>query len=774
MKCLVLAGGKGNSLWPLSREEYPKQFIRIKNNHSLFQETIARNIPFCDEFLIATTTDYYFIAEGQMKEFQGLKYRCILEEEGRKTCPVTALVCMKLNPSELVYVVSADQVIQGSNYKEAVMQGCALARDGKLVTFGMEVLFPYTGYGYIRNHQDDVLEFKEKPDAKLAQAYYKSGEYLWNSGNFLFCAGDFLNELKKTAPNVYTECKKIKQSFKMDRNISTLSLELMKAVEQSSLEKAVFEKSDCVSVVKASFHWWDIGNLDVLSAYVRDEKPQNTICENCENVRIINQTDRQLVVANNTKDIMVINTEDACYIAGPGSTSMIKPIMRKYPEYKSYFEKNRTVYRPWGKYEILNYTLNYKVKKVYVYPGKTLTTHRHLYRSEQWSVVQGEATVQLKDCTRALPLYSSILIPAGEYHTLSNHSEETLIVMEVSFGSQVIEEDTEKAGEAVIPRDSGENIIRLEPAFKDYLWGGTKLRDVYGKECDYQIIAESWELSAHEDGQSRVASGIHKGMLFQEYLHLIGEEALGWKCHAFEKFPLLIKFIDAKNQLSVQVHPDDDFALLNENEYGKNEMWYILDCEPDSFIYFGLKRDVSQEELRQRALNNTITEVLNKVMVKPGDTFFVKSGTIHAIGAGVLICEIQQNSNCTYRLYDYGRRDKYGNLRELHLDKAIHVAKTEKIDLENMHFSETSQNGYRQKKLCECKYFTSVLYKTDEHAEIQGNEASFLSIVVLKGKGKIGTESETLYFKPGDSFFIHAGKRKIEIQGVCECIVTSL
>ena len=127
---------------------------------------------------------------------------------------------------------------------------------------------------------------------------------------------------------------------------------------------------------------------------------------------------------------------------------------------------------------------------------------------------------------------------------------------------------------------------------------------------------------------------------------------MGWKCHAFEKFPLLIKFIDAKNQLSVQVHPDDDFALLNENEYGKNEMWYILDCEPDSFIYFGLKRDVSQEELRQRALNNTITEVLNKVMVKPGDTFFVKSGTIHAIGAGVLICEIQQNSNCTYRLYD--------------------------------------------------------------------------------------------------------------------------
>ncbi len=196
---------------------------------------------------------------------------------------------------------------------------------------------------------------------------------------------------------------------------------------------------------------------------------------------------------------------------------------------------------------------------------------------------------------------------------------------------------------------------QLSPAFKDYLWGGTKLRDVYGKNCDFDKVAESWELSTHPAGESTLAGGDHPGLTLSQYFQQF-PEVLGKNARAFRDFPVLIKLIDAKDPLSIQVHPSDEYALRVEGEYGKTEMWVIVDCEPGAFLYFGVNRPVSKEEFQQRIENNTVLEVLNKVEVRPGDVFFIQSGTIHAIGAGILICEIQQNSNCTYRVYDYGRR----------------------------------------------------------------------------------------------------------------------
>lgn len=773
MKCLILAGGKGNSLWPLSREEYPKQFMQIKKNRSLLQETVARNIPFCDEFLIATNSAYHFIVEGQMQAFQGLKYRCILEEEGRKTAPAVALACMYLNSSELVYVVSADQIIEGSAYKETVMKARGLAKEGRLVTFGMEVLSPHTGYGYIRNEGDRVLEFKEKPDYETACQYMDSQAYLWNSGNFLFCAGDFLNELKKHAPDIYGACAAVREQLGEEGSTVLLPAELLHTIPAVSVERAVFERSDLVSVVKAAFHWWDIGNLEILSSYMNSEEEKLVVCENCENTTVINQTQRQLVVANQVRDLMIVNTEDACYIAQKQSSFSVKEIMHQHPEYQGYFEKSRTVYRPWGMYEILNYTSNYKVKKVTVYPGKALTTHRHTLRSEQWSVVQGTATVTLDEVTTEVPLYGSIQVPANVSHTLANLTGDDLIIMEVSFGPQIMEADIENVSVSQIG-DEKEEFIKCEPAFKDYLWGGTKLRDSYGKKCDYDMIAESWELSAHEDGQCRVASGKHAGMFFKEYLELIGEDALGWKCQAFEKFPLLIKFIDARNQLSVQVHPDDSYALPNENEYGKNEMWYVMDCEEGASLYFGLNQEVSKEELKRRVSDNTISEVLRKIPVKKGDTFFVEAGTIHAIGGGILICEIQQNSNCTYRLYDYGRRDKFGNLRELHLDKAVAVADTSYSQSLGIEYPVEIIEGNRLQKLCECKYFTSIKYDVQQSVNITADDTSFTSVVILEGEGTLQVNAEKMNFAAADSFFIHAGKKEIKVSGACSFIMTRL
>ena len=220
--------------------------------------------------------------------------------------------------------------------------------------------------------------------------------------------------------------------------------------------------------------------------------------------------------------------------------------------------------------------------------------------------------------------------------------------------------------------------VKLSPAFKDYLWGGERLKTEFNKNTDMTPLAESWELSAHKDGQSIVAEGDYKGMTLTAYLETLGKEALGTACEKYDYFPLLIKLIDAKGDLSVQVHPSDEYALEHEGEYGKTEMWYILDCEEGAALYYGFTKDTTIEEYEAAIKEGRLTDILNRVPVKRGDVFFIPAGTVHAIGAGILICEIQQNSNTTYRVYDNNRRDKNGNLRPHHVEKALAVSDLKK------------------------------------------------------------------------------------------------
>jgi mannose-6-phosphate isomerase class I len=264
-------------------------------------------------------------------------------------------------------------------------------------------------------------------------------------------------------------------------------------------------------------------------------------------------------------------------------------------------------------------------------------------------------------------------------------------------------------------------------------------------------------------------------MLFNDYLSIIGKEAFGWKCQAQDRFPVLIKFIDAKQALSIQIHPDDEYALENEGEYGKNEMWYVIDCEPDAYLYCGLSREVTKQELQERIDNNTITEVLNKVEVKPGDVVMVKAGTIHAIGAGILICEIQQNSNSTYRMYDYDRRDKFGNPRELHVEKALDVVDMTCYVKDNKSEVILEKNdSYTLERLVQCKYFECFKYEIFEEVKILVDEASFVSVLFISGEGTICTDDyeDEMPFAAGESFFISAGKRSIIIKGKGTCIMT--
>lgn len=211
-------------------------------------------------------------------------------------------------------------------------------------------------------------------------------------------------------------------------------------------------------------------------------------------------------------------------------------------------------------------------------------------------------------------------------------------------------------------------ILKLKAPCKDYIWGGNRLREEYGKELDSDKIAESWELSCHKDGQSMIVGGEFDGKTLSDYIEAKGKSAvLGKNCDRFEYFPVLIKLIDAKDNLSVQVHPSNDYALRVEGEYGKTEMWYIVDCDPGAELLYGFKHEISKEEFAERIANNTLLEVTNNVPVHKGDVFFIESGTLHAIGKGILIAEIQQNSNTTYRIYDYGRVGKDGKPRELHV-----------------------------------------------------------------------------------------------------------
>ena len=294
--------------------------------------------------------------------------------------------------------------------------------------------------------------------------------------------------------------------------------------------------------------------------------------------------------------------------------------------------------------------------------------------------------------------------------------------------------------------------LKLKPALKDYLWGGTRLKTEYKMESDLEKVAEAWVLSTHKDGPSVVLNGELCGKTLTEAVEIFGADCLGENGKKFSYFPILIKLIDARDDLSVQVHPNDEYALKVEGEYGKTEMWYIVDCEEGAALYYGFKEEISKEEFREKIADNTITDVLNRVPVKKGDVFFIPSGTIHAIGRGILIAEIQQNSNTTYRVCDYGRLGADGKPRPLHIDKAVEVT-----NLTPPPESKDLSAG----TLAECEYFKVRLFSTDKQKEIEVDNASFTSLLCLEGE--VSFDGVTLV--KGDCAFIPANRGKITFKG---------
>ena len=317
-------------------------------------------------------------------------------------------------------------------------------------------------------------------------------------------------------------------------------------------------------------------------------------------------------------------------------------------------------------------------------------------------------------------------------------------------------------------------MVKLSPFVADNIWGGTRLITEYGIKTDKDPAAEAWVLSCHPAGPSTVLNGKYKGKTLQE-VYLADKSICGTKGKKYEFFPLLIKFIDAKRDLSIQVHPDDEYAMRVEGEYGKTEAWYILDCEPDAELILGFNRNVTVEEFKKAAQGDEMMSICNRVKVKKGDVFFIESGTMHAICKGILLAEVQQNSNTTYRIYDYGRLGKDGKPRELHVDKAADVTKLCPTSIPDSSKREVEKfDNASRSKLTSCDLFTMYELSVDGEYSSVCDEQSFVSLLCLEGSAEIECDGEKLMMKKGESVFIPANKGKFTINGNVKILETRL
>ncbi len=306
-------------------------------------------------------------------------------------------------------------------------------------------------------------------------------------------------------------------------------------------------------------------------------------------------------------------------------------------------------------------------------------------------------------------------------------------------------------------------VMKLTAPIKDYLWGGTKLTKEWGFTSFDDRQAEAWVLSCHKDGESEIENGEFAGETLSHVLEK-HPEFIGKNDRKGEGLPVLIKLIDAEDNLSVQVHPDEDYAVKNEGDHGKTEAWYILDCDENAEIIYGFKDEISREDFEKAINENTLTDCVNRVKVKKGDVFFIKAGTLHAICKGIMIFEVQQNSNVTYRVYDYGRLQN-GKPRQLHIEKALDVTNRTPAPVQSKERKTEDFETFKKTQLVECEIFTLSRLDITSEATLTADENSFISLVCIDGNGVLMHENEAVTLYKGDSLFVPAGMGEVKILG---------
>lgn len=445
---LILCGGNGTRLWPLSRTLMPKQFLKIFDNESLFQLTIKRNSKFCKSSIIVSNTEQYFLAIDQLENLNIKNCTFLLEPIARNTAPAIALACMSLKDDDIVLVTPSDHLIKNeAKYKEVLDKAQDLAKNNYLVTFGIKPNFAETGFGYIESiNEFDVKAFHEKPDFKTAASYLKSGNCYWNSGMFCFKVSVFLNELKKYSPEIYKTSKSAFESSKSDvSQLIEIQQDFMSKIPENSIDYAVMEKSNIVKVIPSDIGWSDVGSFDCLYSELEKDSDGNTISSNYISINSKNNliySNEKLIATIDLQNFIVVDTKDALLISKKGSSQKVKEIVKKLKEQNSELPTlHSTVSRPWGTYTVLEDTPGYKIKRIVVKPGKRLSLQKHFHRNEHWIVVSGTATVQVGDVIKLVRPNESTYIKMGEIHRLSNDGKIPVILIEAQVGEYTGEDD---------------------------------------------------------------------------------------------------------------------------------------------------------------------------------------------------------------------------------------------------------------------------------------------------------------------------------------------
>ena len=448
---VIMAGGSGTRLWPLSRAAHPKQFLRLHGEDTMLQTTVNRlsGLDIQSPITICNEEHRFFVAE-QLREIDKLG-SIILEPVGRNTAPAIALAALTVKDDPLLLVLAADHVIQDeAAFNAAVVRAIPLAETGKLVTFGIVPSEPDTGYGYIKRGNDfgegfTVDEFAEKPSLEVAQGYISSGEYYWNSGMFLFRASSYIEELNKFRPDILEQCKASVMDVKADLDFLRINKETFESCPAESIDYAVMEKTSQAVVVSMDAGWSDIGSWSSLWDISEKDGDGNSthgdvILHNTHNSYV--KTDERLVAAIGVNDLVIVSTKDALMVAHKDSVQDVKIITANLKaRSRREWELNHEVFRPWGKYDSIDSGDRYQVKRITVKPGAKLSVQMHHHRSEHWVVVSGTARVTNGESTFLLAENESTYIQAGIVHALENPGKVDLELIEVQTGLYLGEDD---------------------------------------------------------------------------------------------------------------------------------------------------------------------------------------------------------------------------------------------------------------------------------------------------------------------------------------------
>lgn len=457
---VVLSGGSGTRLWPASREGHPKPFIKLADGETLIQMTYERTRALGSHILTVTNRDYYFISRDEQERI-GVHGDFLLEPCGRNTSPAIALAAHYIVQAQgaetLMLVLPADHLIKDQEgFAAAVGEARHLADDGYLVTFGIVPTDPETGFGYIE--QGEALgkgqrlgyranRFVEKPGLETATSYLASGNYLWNSGMFCFKAGVFLEELKKHAPEIARAADDCWQAMQplVNPAMAEIPEMLFKSIPDISVDYAVMEKSDKVAVVPGDFGWSDIGSWNAIRDLIEPDADNNravgeTIFIDSHNTFV--QSEDRLVATVGVDNLMIIDTADALLVAHPDKAQDVKKVVARLKQENHDSAKlHRTVSRPWGTYTVLEEHPGFKIKRIEVKPGGSLSLQMHHHRSEHWVVVSGSARITNGEAQVVIGANQSTYIPAGQKHRLENPGDVPCALIEVQCGSYLGEDD---------------------------------------------------------------------------------------------------------------------------------------------------------------------------------------------------------------------------------------------------------------------------------------------------------------------------------------------